>query len=138
MNAALAATFRGPDMVRAHDAQDQRVMEVEPVMQTPATSQRHAPEPEHAPEPGPEPECEHRALPQGADQFSLGLGEDRNLERAKLIAGAVTVVLLVGMFVTSLSEAQSPAWSVALMILPVGLVIAISARLLRHRTERRL
>jgi len=126
MNAALAATFCGLDMARAHDAQGQRVVEEEPVMQVPAAPQQHAPEPER------------RKLPQGADQFSLGLGEDSNLERAKLIAGAVTVVVLVGMFVTSLSDVGSPAWSVALMVLPVGLIVAISARLLRHRTQRRL
>lgn len=132
MNAALAATFCGLDMARSQDAQDQRVVEEEPVMQVPAAPQQHTPEPGHAPEP------ERRKLPQGVDQFSLGLGEDSNLERAKLIAGAVTVVVLVGMFVTSLSDVQSPAWSVALMILPVGLIVAISARLLRHRTQRRL
>jgi hypothetical protein len=131
MNAVLAATFCGLDMVRAYDAQDQRVVEVKPVMQVPAVPQQHAPEPE------PEPEREHRELPRGADRFSLGLGEDSNLERAKLIAAAVTVVVLVGMFVTSLSDVGSHAWSVALMVLPVGLIVAISARLRRHRTERR-
>lgn len=98
-------------------------------MQAPAAPQQHEPEPESEPE--------RRELPRGADRFSLGLGEDSNLERAKLIAGAVTAVVLVGMFVTSLSDAQSPAWSVALMVLPVGLIIAISVRILRHRTERR-
>jgi hypothetical protein len=127
MNAALAATFCGLDMARAHDAQDQRVMEVDPVMQAPDTSQQHTPEPEP----------ERRELPGGADRFSLGLGEDGYLERAKLIAGAVTAVILVGMFVTSLSE-QSAAWTVALMVLPVVIVIALGARLLRHRKERRL
>jgi hypothetical protein len=134
MNAALAATFCGLDMARAHDAQDQRVVEVEPVMQAPDTSQQHTPEPEpeHAPEP------ERRELPGGADRFSLGLGEDSYLERAKLIAGAVTAVILVGMFVTSLSDAQSRGWTVALMVLPVAIVIALGARLRRHRTERRL
>lgn len=86
---------------------------------------------------GVELEDPRRELPRDSEQFSLGLEADSYLFRAKLIAGAVSAVLLVGMLVTSLFRAPNVEWTVLLAVVTAGLGIAMSAEVLRHRTARR-
>jgi hypothetical protein len=82
-------------------------------------------------------EDRRRDLPRDAERFALGLETDRYLFRAKLMAGAVSEVLLVGMLVTSLFRAPSLEWTVLLAVVTAGLGIAMSAEVSRHRTARR-
>ena len=88
-------------------------------------------------QPGVELEDRYRDLPRGSEQFSLGLETDSYLLRAKLVAGAVSAVLLVGMLVTSLFRAPNLEWTVLLAVVTAGLGIAMSAEVSRHRTARR-
>jgi hypothetical protein len=134
MNAALAAAFCGLGVVGVHEqareqANEQRVMEVEPAREVPPMLQQHAAR---------EPERPRRELPQDANQFSLGLGDDSNLERAKLYAGVVSTVALVAMLVTSLFQAPDPPATGVLAVLAVGLMVAMSVRIARRRADRRL
>lgn len=126
VNAALAATFCGLGIVSAHE---QRGVDVEPANEVPPMPQQHAAD---------EPERRGWELPRDAEQFSLGLGDDSNLEWAKLIAGALSVVALVAMLITSLVRAPNPVSTVVLAALAVGLVVAMSVRVTRHRAHRRL
>ena len=138
MNAALAATFCGLGVVGAHEqAHEQRVMErvmeMEPAKEVPPMPQQHAAR---------QLERHRREPPGDANQFSLGLGDDSNLERAKLYAGALSTVALVAMLVTALFRAPSPFSTlvsiVVLGVLAVGLVVAMSVRVARRRADRRL
>jgi hypothetical protein len=88
-------------------------------------------------QPGVELEDRYHDLPRGSEQFSLGLETDSYLFRAKLVAGAVSAVLLVGMLVTSLFRAPNLEWTVLLAVVTAGLGIAMSAEVSRHRTARR-
>ncbi len=78
-----------------------------------------------------------RDLPRNSEKFSLGLETDSYLFRAKLMAGAVSAVLLVGMLVTSLFRAPNLEWTVLLAVVTAGLGIAMSTEVVRHRTARR-
>lgn len=78
-----------------------------------------------------------RDLPRNSEKFSLGLETDSYLFRAKLMAGAVSAVLLVGMLVTSLFRAPNLEWTVLLAVVTAGLGIAMSTEVARHRTARR-
>ena len=75
--------------------------------------------------------------PRGAPghQNNDGLQDDRRLRPAKLAAGVVSVLVLVGLFVTSLFRAPEPAWTVVLIVAAVGLaaVIIIGTRNRRRR-----
>ncbi len=86
---------------------------------------------------GVEVEDRRRELPRDSEQFSLGLEADSYLFRAKLMAGALSAVLLVGMLVTSLFRAPNLGWTVLLEVVTAGLGIAMSAEVSRHRTARR-
>jgi hypothetical protein len=121
VNAALAATFCGLGVAGAHE---QRVVDVEPAKEVPPMPQQHAAR---------EPERRRRELPRNADQFSLGLGDDGNLKWAKLIAGALSIVALVAMLITSLFRAPNPLSTAVLAALAVGLVVAMSIQVRRHR-----
>lgn len=69
------------------------------------------------------------------ERFALGLQDDSKLDRVKLGAGAVSVVALVAMFVTSLFRAPSTAATVVLAALAVGIGVKIIVAILRrHRT----
>ena len=70
-----------------------------------------------------------------AERFALGLQDDAKLDRVKLVAGVVSVVALVAMFVTSLFRAPSIAATVVLAALAVGISVKVGlAMLRRHRT----
>jgi hypothetical protein len=104
-------------------------MEVEPAKEVPSMPQQHAVR---------EPERPRRELPGDANQFSLGRGDDSNLERAKLYAGAVSIVALVAMFVTSLFRSPDPISTVVLAVFTAGLIVGMSVRMVRRRADRQL
>jgi hypothetical protein len=86
---------------------------------------------------GVELENRRRDLPRNSEKFSLGL-ETRQLPvQGKLMAGAVSAALLVGMLVTSLFRAPNLEWTVLLAVVTAGLGIAMSTEVSRHRTARR-
>jgi hypothetical protein len=69
------------------------------------------------------------------ERFALGLQDDSKLDRVKLGVGAVSVVTLVAMFVTSLFRAPSTAATVVLAALAVGIGGKVIVAILRgHRT----
>jgi 4-amino-4-deoxy-L-arabinose transferase-like glycosyltransferase len=72
-------------------------------------------------------------------RFALGLQDDRKLARAKLVAGVLSVVALVAMFVTSLSRSPNPVWTWIVGATALGLSVAIGAGLVggRRRPGRR-
>ncbi|MFY9807692.1 MAG: hypothetical protein WCC38_11845 [Pseudonocardiaceae bacterium] len=84
-----------------------------------------------------EPEGRRRELPRDSEQFSLGLENDSYLDRAKLIAGVLSAVLLVGMLVTSLFRAPNVEWTVLLAVVSGVLLVAMSVRVALRRAERR-
>ena len=59
------------------------------------------------------------------DRNAEALQDDRHLRPAKLTAGVVSVLVLVGLFVTSLYRAPEPAWTVVLAVAACGLATAI-------------
>jgi protein-S-isoprenylcysteine O-methyltransferase Ste14 len=65
-----------------------------------------------------------------------GLQDDRGLRPAKPAAGVLSVLVLVGLFVTSLFRAPEPAWTVVLIVVAVGLAAAIAIGT-RNRRRRR-
>jgi uncharacterized membrane protein len=73
-----------------------------------------------------------RAMSAPGHQNDDGRQDDRGLRPAKLAAGVLSVLVLVGLFVTSLFRAP---WTVVLMVVAVGLaaVIAIGTRNRRRR-----
>jgi hypothetical protein len=141
MNAASAATLcalgiacaggqreRPAATVKPATAQDTPAVTTRPLVARQETSpmrQQHT-----------QPQSEYHGS-QDADRFSLGLGDDSNLESAKLIAGVLSVIALVAMLVTSLFRAPSLAPTVVLAVLTVGLSVAISIRVAHRRTEAR-
>ena len=62
------------------------------------------------------------------DRDSSALQDDRRLRPAKLTAGMVSVLVLVGLFVTSLLRAPEPAWTVVLIGTACALVIVVGLR----------
>jgi hypothetical protein len=60
------------------------------------------------------------------DRNTAALQNDRKLRPAKLAAGVVSVLVLVGLLVTSLFRAPEPGWTVVLVVTAVGLAIAIA------------
>jgi hypothetical protein len=65
-----------------------------------------------------------------------GLQDDRGLRPAKLAAGVLSVLVLVGLSVTSLFRAPEPAWTAVLIVVTVGLAAAITVGI-RNRRRRR-
>src|SRR5690349_11401206 len=59
------------------------------------------------------------------DRDGSALQDDRKLRPAKLAAGIVSVVVLVGLFVTSLFRAPEPAWTVVLVVTACALATAV-------------
>lgn len=60
----------------------------------------------------------------------------RGLRRAGIAAGFMVLVLVVGLFVTSLLRVPDPTWSVLLAVLAVGIAITLASSL-RGRDRRR-
>jgi protein-S-isoprenylcysteine O-methyltransferase Ste14 len=67
------------------------------------------------------------------DRHDRALQDDRRLRPAKLAAGFLSVLVLIGMFVTSLSRAPEPAWTVVLALTACGLAVAILLGVRRWR-----
>ena len=59
------------------------------------------------------------------DRNAASLQDGRKLRRPRLIAGVVSVVVLIGLFVTSLYRAPEPAWTVVLAVITCGLAVAL-------------
>jgi hypothetical protein len=66
------------------------------------------------------------------DRDTRALQKDRPLRGPKLIAGIVSVIVLIGLFITSLFRAPEPAWTVVLAVTAVALAAAIALGV-RHR-----
>lgn len=79
---------------------------------------------------------EHADARRTADYFGRGLGDDRKLYRAKLVAGALSILAMAAMSITSLSRVPNPVWPVVVGVLAVGLGVAMSVRVVRHRAGR--
>ena len=60
------------------------------------------------------------------DRDTRALQEDRGLRGPKVAAGVVSVLVLVGLFVTSLNRAPEPAWTIVLAVTALGLAIAVA------------
>ncbi|MBV9058912.1 MAG: hypothetical protein JOZ09_07110 [Pseudonocardiales bacterium] len=76
----------------------------------------------------------HSEIPHDAEQFAVGLEDDRKLHKVWLIAGLLSEATLIGMFITSLEE-PGPAWPVVLAILVVGLGVAMVVHLAQFRVN---
>jgi hypothetical protein len=70
------------------------------------------------------------------DRNAAALQDDRKLRPAKLAAGVVSVLVLVGLFVTSLFRAPEPAWTVVLAVTAVGLATAVALGVRSWRRRR--
>jgi uncharacterized membrane protein len=70
------------------------------------------------------------------DRHTAALQDDRELRPAKLAGGIVSVLVLVGLFVTSLFRAPEPAWTVVLAVTACGLAIAIALGVRSWRRHR--
>lgn len=70
-------------------------------------------------------------------RFSLGLQDDRKLDRAKLAAGVVSVIALIAMFITTLYRAPDPVWTVVVGVTAVGLTVMIALGVARGRRSGR-
>jgi zinc transporter ZupT len=82
-------------------------------------------------------DSKHPDLPEDAEVFGLGLEDDSNLGRAKLIAGVLSIVTLIGMLVTSLFRAPNEEWTALLAVVAGGLIIMMGTQLAQQRAERR-
>lgn len=76
-------------------------------------------------------------LPEGADPYSVGLEDDSALARAKLIAGALSVIALIAMLVTSLFRSPNPEWTAVLAVVTGVVIVMMTSHLARHRADRR-
>ena len=70
------------------------------------------------------------------DRDSSALQDDRRLRPAKPAAGMVSVLVLVGLFVTSLFRAPEPAWTVVLIGTACALAIVVVMRVRSWRRRR--
>jgi len=66
------------------------------------------------------------------NRFGPGLQSNQKLYRAKLIAGMISVLALVAMFITSLYRAPNPVWSVVVGVTALGLAVVIGVRVARR------
>jgi uncharacterized membrane protein YeaQ/YmgE (transglycosylase-associated protein family) len=82
-------------------------------------------------------EIKHPDLPEDAEVFGQGLEDDSNLGRAKLIAGVISAVVLIGMLVTSLFRAPNDEWTALLAVVIGVLIVVMSTQLARRRADRR-
>lgn len=62
------------------------------------------------------------------DRDGGALQDDRKLRPAKLAAGIVSVLVLLGLFVTSLFRAPERAWTVVLIVTACALAIGVGLR----------
>jgi hypothetical protein len=99
--------------------------EVEPLREAPFMPKRHA---------GWELEDYRHELPHDAERFGAGLEDDRKLQRAKLIAGVLSEVALVGMLITSFQEPGRDV-TVLLAVVVAGLGLAMGVHVTRYRTD---
>lgn len=65
-------------------------------------------------------------------RFGPELQSDQKLYRAKLVAGMISVLALVAMFITSLYRAPNPVWSVIVGVIALGLAVAIGIGVARR------
>jgi hypothetical protein len=100
--------------------------EVEPRQEAPLTPNHHV---------GLELEDHLHDLPHDAERLAVGLEDDRKLQRAKLIAGVLSELALIGMLITSLQEPGRAA-SVVLAVMVAGLGLAVSVHVARFRMDR--
>jgi hypothetical protein len=78
-------------------------------------------------------ELEDHELPNDTERFGLGLEDDRKLQRAKLIAGALPELALAFMLITSLQEPGREA-TVLLAVVVAGLGVTMGVHVVRYRT----
>ncbi len=73
-------------------------------------------------------------LPHDAERFGVGLEDDRKLQRAKLIAGVLSELVLIAMLITSLQE---PGREVTVLLAAVvaALGVAMGVHVARYRTD---
>jgi len=76
-------------------------------------------------------------LPENAEVFGQGLEDGSDLGRAKLIAGVISAVVLIGMLVTSLFRAPNDEWTALLAVVSGALIVVMSTQLARRRVDRR-
>lgn len=79
-------------------------------------------------------ELEDHELPNDTERFGLGLEDDRKLQRAKLIAGALSELALTFMLITSLQEPGREA-TVLLAVVVAGLGVTMGVHVVRYRTD---
>lgn len=77
-----------------------------------------------------------RTMGAPGDRNAAALQDDHKLRPAKLTAGVVSVLVLVGLLVTSLFRAPEPGWTVVLVLTAVGLVLAIAFGVRSWRRRR--
>jgi hypothetical protein len=99
--------------------------EVEPLQEAPLTPKHYV---------GLELEDHRRDLPHDAERFGVGLEDDRRLQRAKLIAGVLSELALIGMLITSLQEPGRAA-TVLLAVVVAGLGVAMGVHVARYRAD---
>ena len=99
--------------------------EVEPCQEAPLTPNHHV---------GLELEDHLHDLPHDAERLAVGLEDDRKLQRAKLIAGVLSELALIGMLITSLQEPGRKA-TIVLAIVVVGLGVIMGVHVARYRTD---
>jgi predicted Abi (CAAX) family protease len=70
------------------------------------------------------------------DRNAAPLQDGKELRRPTLVARVMSVIVLIGMFVTSLNRAPEPAWSVVLIVVAYGLAVALPLGVRSHRRHR--
>jgi hypothetical protein len=75
-------------------------------------------------------------LPRDAERVGAGLEDDRKLQRAKLVAGVLSELALIGMLIISLQEPGREA-TVVLAIVVAGLCVKIGIHVAHYRTDGR-
>lgn len=69
--------------------------------------------------------------------YGLGPEDDAKLGRAKLVAGVLSIVVLMEMLVTSLFRAPNSAWTALLAVVTGALIVVMSSRRVRQSAGRR-
>jgi hypothetical protein len=75
---------------------------------------------------------QHADARSAAEHFGRGLVDDSRLYRAKVIAGAFSILAMAAMSITSLPRVPNPVWPVMVAVLAGGLGVAMSVRVVRH------
>jgi hypothetical protein len=75
-----------------------------------------------------------RLAPDDAERFGVGLEDDGRLQRAKLIAGVLSELALIGMLITSLQEPGRDA-TVLLAVVVAALGVTMGVHVARYRAD---